>query len=262
MEYRNFKRYALLYGLEFNRVGCKLSYVRTEENKDNDLFYMFTLLGAKIRKYSSFNSNNYLEHLSIESDEKDIEEAIQLISSENRKKINICPYRFALEGIEQGKTIFRDRFLIHTYLKILISNKAKKELSGKLYNDEMIKNVIQEQYDIIDTKFRISDELEKTQIISSVYKDIYNFINYMKRSNKNKNAFPVLSSKMEKEMKLKEHFLNISLKRIGEEPEEDELKAIITEQKFYCIHGKHCMYCASKDVCLEYGANTGGDNID
>ena len=38
MEYRNFKRYALLYGLEFNRVACKLSYVKNEENKDNDLF--------------------------------------------------------------------------------------------------------------------------------------------------------------------------------------------------------------------------------
>ena len=59
MEYRNFKRYALLYGLEFNRVGCKLSYVRTEDNKENDLFYMLNLLGVKVRKYSSFNSNSY-----------------------------------------------------------------------------------------------------------------------------------------------------------------------------------------------------------
>lgn len=259
MEYKNFKRYALLYGLEFNRVGCKLSYVKKEDNKDNDLFYMLTLLGAKIRKYSSFNSNNYLEHLTIESDEKEIDEVIQMISSEDKMKLNLCPYRFALEGIEQGRTIFRDRFLIHTYLKVLISNRVKKELNGKTYNDDTIREAIQEQYDVIKDRFRISDELEKTQIISAVYKDIYSFINFMKKYNKNKNAFPVISSSMSQEMRLKEYFLNISLKEIMEEPSDDELKQSIAEKKFYCVHGKHCMYCASKDICLEYGANTGGE---
>lgn len=259
MEYRNFKRYALLYGLEFNRVGCKLSYVRTEENKDNDLFYMLTLLGVKITKYSSYNSNNYLEHLSIESNAKEIDEAVQLISSEDRKKLKLCPYRFALEGIEQGRTVFRDRFLIHTYLKILISNRTKRELNGKPYNDEIIRNAIKEQYDVIETRFRISDELEKTQIISSVYKDIYGFINSMKKYNKNKNSFPVISNSMEQEMRLRKHFLNISLKGIIDEPSDDELKEAIADKKFYCIHGKHCMYCASKDICLEYGVNSGGE---
>lgn len=259
MEYHNFKRYALLYGLEFNRVGCKLSYVRTEDNKNNDLFYMFTLLGAKIRKYSSFNSNGYLEHMIIKSNEKDIEEVVHLISSEDRKKLKLCPYRFALEGIEQGRTIFRDRFLIHTYLKILISNRTKKELNGKIYSDEMIKDVIREQYSVIATRFRISDELEKTQIISAVYKEIYSFIDYMKKYNENKNLFPIISSSMGKEMKLREYFLNISLKEIGEEPNDEELKEAITAKEFYCVHGKHCMYCASKDICLEYGANTGGE---
>lgn len=259
MEYRNFKRYALLYGLEFNRVGCKLSYVRTEENKDNDLFYMLTLLGVKIRKYSSFNSNDYLARLAIESNENEIEEIVQLISSEDRRKLKLCPYRFALEGIEQGRTIFRDRFLIHTYLKMLISNRTKKELNGKPYNDEKIKQVIQEQYDVIETKFRISDELEKTQIISTVYKDIYDFIDYMKKYNNNKNKFPVISNSMIQEMKLREYFLNISLKHISEEPSDDEIKEAILKKNFYCIHGKHCMYCASKDVCLEYRSNTGGE---
>lgn len=259
MEYRNFKRYALVYGLEFNRVGCKLSYVKTEENKDNDLFYMLTLLGVNIRKYSSYNSNNYLSHLSIESDEKDIEEAAKKISDEDKKKLKLCPYRFALEGIEQGKTIFRDRFLIHTYLKMLISNRTKKELNGKPYDDDTIKRTIQEQYDVIENRFRISDELEKTQIISSVYKDIYGFIKYMKKYNKNKNAFPVISTSMWQKMRLKEHFLNISLKEIMNSPNDEEVKKALKDKNFYCVHGKHCMYCASKDICLEYGANAGGE---
>ena len=259
MEYRNFKRYALLYGLEFNRVRCKLSYVRREDNKDNDLFYMFTLLGAKVRKYSSFNTNNYLENLVVESNEKEIDEVIKYISEEDRKKLKLCPYRFALEGIGQGKTVFRDRFLIHTYLKILTTNRSKKELDGKSYSDEIIKKVIQEQYEIIETQFRISDELEKTQIISSVYKDICSFIQRMKKYSKNKNLFPSISVDMKEEMRLRECFLNTPLKNIMEEVSDEELKKAIIDKKFYCIHGKHCMYCASKDICLEYGANIGDD---
>ena len=101
--------------------------------------------------------------------------------------------------------------------------------------------------------------MEKTQIISALYKDIYGFINYMKKYNKNKNAFPVISSSMGQEMRLREYFLNISLKGIMDEPSDDELKKVIADKKFYCIHGKHCMYCASKDICLEYGAYAGGE---
>ena len=109
------------------------------------------------------------------------------------------------------------------------------------------------------TRFRISDELEKTQIISSVYKDIYSFIDYMKKFNKNKHNFPVISNAMLQEMRLKEYFLNISLNEFKDEPSADEIKKTIKDKRFHCIHGKHCMYCASKDICLEYGANSGGD---
>ena len=259
MEYKNFKRYALVYGLEFNRVGCKLSYVKTEENKDNDLFYMLTLLGVNIRKYSSFNSNNYLSKMVIESDEQDIEEAVKKISDEDKKKLKLCPYRFALEAIEQGKTIFRDRFLIHTYLKILIINRTKKELNGKQYDDNLVKNTIQEQYEIIENRFRISDELEKTQIIASAYKDICGYIKYMRKWNKNRNMFPVISNTMGQEMRLREYFLNISLDKIKESPNDDEVKEAIKNKNFYCVHGKHCMYCASKDICLEHSVNAGGE---
>ena len=257
MEYKNFKRYALLYGLEFNRVGCKLSYVRSEDNKDNDLFYMLSLLGVKIKKYSSFDSNNYLQHLSIDSDEAEIDKLVDNISEEDKIKYKLCPYRFALEGIEQGRTIFRDRFLIHTYLKMLIANRTKRELNGLSYTDDLIKKTIQEQYEVIETRFRISDELEKTQIISAVYKDVYSYINYMNKYNKN--AFPLITPAMGYELRLKEYFLNTSLKNIEKEAVEEEIKEALIKKKFNCIHGKHCMYCASKDVCLEFGTYSGGE---
>ena len=174
-------------------------------------------------------------------------------------KLKLCPYRFALESIEQGRTIFRDRFLIHSYLKILIGNSVKKKLNGKPYSDEIIKKTIQEEFEVIEVRFRISDELEKTQIISSVYKEIYGYLSSMKKHNKNKNTFPIISSQVDREMHLKEHFLNISLKEMLDIPKDEEVKQALIDKKFYCKHGKHCLYCASKDICLEYGANTGGE---
>ena len=81
----------------------------------------------------------------------------------------------------------------------------------------------------------------------------------MKKYNKNKSAFPVISTNMSQEMRLREYFLNISLKELKEEVTDEDIKETIVNRKFYCVHGKHCMYCASKDICLEFGANTGGE---
>ncbi|RGC14673.1 hypothetical protein DXA09_20515 [Absiella sp. AM54-8XD] len=81
----------------------------------------------------------------------------------------------------------------------------------------------------------------------------------MKKYNRNKNAFPIISSQMDREMHLKRDFLNISIKGLLDIPKDEEVKQALIDKKFYCKHGKHCLYCASKDICLEYGANTGGE---
>lgn len=63
MEFKNFKRYALLYGLEFNRIGCKLSYVKTVDCKNNELYHLIKMLGIKVRKYHSDTFDSYMPHL-------------------------------------------------------------------------------------------------------------------------------------------------------------------------------------------------------
>ncbi|MDE6788280.1 MAG: hypothetical protein K2J47_03045, partial [Ruminococcus sp.] len=60
MEFKNFKRYALLYGLEFNRIGCKLSYVKSEGHKDNELYHLIKMLGVKVRKYHNDSYESYV----------------------------------------------------------------------------------------------------------------------------------------------------------------------------------------------------------
>ena len=46
-EYKHFKRYALIYGLEFNRCNFKLSYIKNDDDKENELYYILKLLGIK-----------------------------------------------------------------------------------------------------------------------------------------------------------------------------------------------------------------------
>ena len=260
MEYKNFKRYALLYGLEFNRVPFKLSYVLNEDNNENDLLYILKLLGVKTKKYSSFNTSNYLDCINEESDLEKIKEITNSLSKEDKIKFKMCPYRFALESIGQGKTIFTDSFLIHSYIKIILTNKVLYYLSMKQYryDDEELKEIIEEEYGNIKCSFMISDEdeLEKTQIISAVYKKISNNVN---QNTKKSKKFDFKLKKTE------ETFLYTDIKKIEEELKKedinDKIEKSLKDKNFYCRYGNYCMYCSSKNICLEYVLYGGGNQV-
>lgn len=46
-EYKNFKKYALIYGLEFNRGKYKLSYVKKDGDIEREPYYLLKILGVK-----------------------------------------------------------------------------------------------------------------------------------------------------------------------------------------------------------------------
>jgi hypothetical protein len=58
-EYHNFNRYALLYGLEFCRNKCKLSYVKTENEKENDVYHILSMLGLKVKKFAYYDKSGF-----------------------------------------------------------------------------------------------------------------------------------------------------------------------------------------------------------
>lgn len=51
LEYKNFRRYALVYGLAFSKCAIKLSYIKNEGDKESGLYYLFRILNAKISQY-------------------------------------------------------------------------------------------------------------------------------------------------------------------------------------------------------------------
>ena len=239
IEYKNFNRYALLYGLEFTRIGCELSYVKNENEKENDLYFVLRLLGIKPKKYKLYESSvtSVPFHLELPTHQMEF-------SKLDKYKASICPYRFALETIVQNKTIFRERFLIHHYMRIIMTLNVVKRFEGQPFIDALVHEEILAEYQAISDKFKLVDELEKTQLIAAVYNDI-------KRGYLYKGKFRIFNSKNMETEDLKMDLLLIDLKKVDLLSEED-FKKLIESGIFQTKKGSHCIYCASKDVCLEY----------
>jgi hypothetical protein len=242
MEFKNFKRYALLYGLEFNRLSCKLSYVKSEDRKDNEIYHLIKMLGLKVRKYHNDSISNYVPYFKYDKDKTYIP---IVFSDVERIKYLMCPYKFALESIVQGKTIYRERFLIIFYLRIMLKNSIHMKKAGEWINEVELKKLISDEYDDLDDKFHISNEYEKTQIISGLYK-------YLKDELKKNSRLSTINSNYKKYLEYSEDFLMIELKEMLGKVSEVNLKQVIEEERWYNDNRSgNCMYCSSKDVCLK-----------
>ena len=114
----------------------------------------------------------------------------------------------------------------------ILSNNA----GHRLYESDL-KDIILKEYQILDDKFKISNEYEKSQIISELYK-------YLAGNLKKYGSF----TKPLDNDKLKDDFLKIS---------DIDLDSIInnSEERYKDNRGAHCKYCSSKDVCLRIAQN-------
>lgn len=235
MEFKNFKRYALLYGLEFNRLSCKLSYIKTENRKDNELYHLLSMLGVKVTKYQNAVESRYLPKTELQTDD-DKEISFSNIDS---IRYRMCPYKFALESCVQERTLFRNRFLIIWYMRVLLQSAVTERVNVEHPSVERLKRITEEEYGRLDDSFKIANELEKTQVISSVYSTI---------AEKIKNHEPVFETADVK--RIREDFLAAKTK-IYQSGEPIDLDSIIRNTaRYFLSFNDGCKFCASKDVCL------------
>lgn len=235
MEFKNFKRYALLYGLEFNRLGCKLSYIKTENRKDNELYHLLSMLGVKVTKYHSAVESRYLPKTELQTDDdKSVSfDAIDVI------RYKMCPYKFALESCVQERTIYRNRFLIIWYMRILLQSAVTARVQAEKPTVDKLKSIVEEEYGHLDDDVKIANELEKTQVISSVYSNI---------SEKIKNHEPVFETAEVK--RIREDFLAAKTKMYQSGDPIDLDSVIRNTAHYFMTYNEGCKFCASKDVCL------------
>lgn len=128
LEYKNFRRYALVYGLGFSKSKIKLSYIKNENDEENELYYLLRVLNANIRPYVPDEVNNYRKdatYIKVDAPK------YKVFTQYDLMKYRLCKYRFLLDSIIQEKSVYKDQFLMRMYLTIVLEDRAKRYFSGK-----------------------------------------------------------------------------------------------------------------------------------
>ena len=256
-EYKNFKRYALIYGLQFNRVKFKLSYVKNVDDKENELFYLLKILGAK-KGYPRLGEqeNNRIRQQNMGLNLQQQNDYSQY----DYFRYKICQYRFLLESTIERTTVYRDHFLLLKYLEILLENAARRMLQGQIATEDVILETLNDEFKRLERKFEFIKEMhsERMDIVS-------NARNFLQASVlKGKSQFPKVSEKDIAYMKKKEEFIYLQLGKddSGYSSKFREVSQDVIDRDLDCrkldMNGYSkssdvwCQYCAVRELCLEF----------
>ena len=262
-EYKNFKRYALIYGLQFNRAKFKLSYVKNVDDKENEMFYLLKILEAQ-KAYpedkSAGDMPETVRHLRLEINPKNNYGQYDFF------RYRICKYRFLLESTIEKRAVFRDHFLLLKYLEILLENAARVTLQGQIATEDMLLDTLNDEYKKLERKFEFVKNMhtERMDIIT-------NAKNYLQKSVlKNGTTFPIISPTDDIYMKKREEFIYLQLgngdgnfsgcfKEVPQGEIDTRLSSTRVNAAGYAKScDEWCRYCAVREICLEpykYGKN-------
>ena len=197
-EYKNFKRYALIYGLEFNRGNYKLSFVKRNGDQEREPYYLLKILGVKKERNIDKRINHKIDPLSDIQIKNGISGKYQNF---DYYRFKICKKRFLLESLVEGNTIYKDNFLLAKYLEVWLENETKESLQGLPHSEILLLDKLNELYDELKKYFPFAVNINRIDIINNV----------KKRLNSGK-AFPVLSEDDRKFMMIRELFIYKQLK--------------------------------------------------
>lgn len=262
-EYKNFKRYALIYGLQFNRVKFKLSYVKNVDDKENEMFYLLKILEAQ-KVYPKDQPTGTLP--------KAVRDLRLELNTENNYgqydfyRYKICKYRFLLESTIEKRAVFRDHFLLLKYLEILLENVARVVLQGQIAAEDMLLDTLNDEYKKLERKFEFVKDMhtERMDIIT-------NAKNYLQKSVlKNGTTFPMISPTDDIYMKKREEFIYLQLGNgdgsfsgYFKDVPQGEIDARLSSNRVNATGyakscDEWCQYCGVREICLEpykYGRN-------
>lgn len=255
-EYKHFKRYALIYGLEFNRCNFKLSYIKNDDDKQNELYYILKLLGVKTER-NIHNTTSTKQNLDLTMD-----------LGVNRSKFvdldgfrrRICGYRFALESLIEGGTIYQDRFLQSKYMEIMLANIVRRKLEGQIATEAIMNEALDDATSRLSRYFRFLNESEMTDIKTNTKIAI---IHQALKDGKIK-QFPKLDDTDTEMMRKKEEFIYLHLENENQENvllgkfndlTVAEKKKFLPENLREANYSKEaniwCQWCAVREKCLE-----------
>ncbi len=254
MEYKNFRRYALVYGLAFSRSEIELSYIKNENDKAGELYYLLRILNAQVEPYEPAEPNSIRKNTGY----IDIQRPVyNQFSQYDLMKHRLCSYRFLMESVVESKTIYKDEFLLRQYLAIILEHRARKNFSGKNHIKNMVHNYLVEQMDALSSDFPFisqtdtldvinlaEDYLEKHAVIHGKFATVKeNEMDYMTK----REIFLTVPAGKKADDESKEIFKNATQAEVDSILNEDSL----SQDRYMRMRNNLCEKCADKDICLE-----------
>ena len=143
-EKANYNRYALVFGLQFNRNDFMLSYVKHKDDRERAPYYLLNALGAKPVKYNLQKIKAFVPNV---SDLETTGAASVEFGQRDLERYRICPYRFLLESIMESGTIYKDTFLQARYLEILLESDVRVNLVGLPRSEQLVEQTVNSSFE-------------------------------------------------------------------------------------------------------------------
>ena len=252
-EYKNFKRYALIYGLEFNRAKFKLSYVKRDGDKEREPYYLLKILGLSKTKYSSTKAGKRLEdssNIGIKGS------GTGIFSPYDYYRFRICKYRFLIETLVESNTVYKDNFLLLKYMEVMLENAIKEDMQGKPISEAILIQKLNDGYDELKKYFPFAQNVNRMDVINNIRNKLVN--GKVKK-------FSVLSTEERRYMMIRELFIHKKLENAGVDIMQDkfpnvnseQIRAELGEEKLkgmsYMVNvDAWCQFCSNRELCTAY----------
>lgn len=254
LEYKNFRRYALIYGLAFSKCAIKLSYIKNEGDGESELYYLLRILGAKVSPYEPEIKDDYrkkADYIQIEGFKMNEFNQYDLM------RYRLCKYRFLMESVIEGKSVYKDEFLLKKYLTIVLEHRARRHFEGKVFVKNIVFDYLNTQMDDLKEKFVFINYAEAIDIVRTAFAYIEKYALF-------NGKFMNLKEKDFDHMIKREDFLTakintaskVDTKEIFKNSTQQEVNAILNENTLLEVAYKKmlnplCLTCSEKDICLE-----------
>ena len=254
LEYKNFRRYALVYGLAFSKCAVKLSYIKNERDGESELYYLLRILNAKVKSYEPESDAQHQK----KSDYIQIEDYdFGGFNQYDLMRYRACKYRFLMESIIEGKSVYKGEFLLRKYITIMLEHRARKHFEGKSFVRNIVFDYLNEQMDELKDKFLFINHADSIDIVKTS-------LAHLEKYALHNGKFMVIREKELDYMTKREIFLVAKLTKNSNSDEQDifknatqgevdsELNATSLKDLSYRRSlNALCPNCSEKDVCLE-----------
>lgn len=255
-EYKNFKRYALIYGLEFNRAKFKLSYVKRDGDKEREPYYLLKILGFKKKKYSRIKISKKLES---SSSIQICNGAVGSFDFYDYYRYRICKYRFLTETLIENNTVYKDNFLLLKYMEVMLENAVKEDMQGKPISEAILMRKLEDAYEDLKKYFPFAQNVNRLDVINNIRNRMVN---------SKEKRFPVLSAETRRSMMIRELFIHkklVNVKYTGVDIMQDKFPVVTPDQvktelaedvlknMNYVVNvDAWCQFCSNRELCTAY----------